>query len=287
MNGANADIQGIFQLAKTFDSQGDHYNAVKLYKKVLRLAPDWSDPYVQLSDLYKHRREWKPAFHYSLRVVELNPQEAAGWYNLGISATAIKSWQMAGIAWRQLGLQEQAAPKSIADHKTPTIFLELQAPKGAKEIVSARVLDPAQAHICSVPQWTRDRGYGDRVLYDRSQIVGYRIAENKQCPVYRELDLLKEARLNVYQILLCEAGPEEIDLLFNLCYKSKLGFENWSNNTQTIPARTNGKIPEFYDHPDVAADEMPFVAIAAPGYRDVAEVLRTWSVVCARDYLII
>ena len=76
--------------ALAYDQKGDVYNAVKLYKKVIRLSPDWSAPFSFLSLIYKKRCEWRPSLHYSQKAIENNPFDEKAWYNLAIAATALK-----------------------------------------------------------------------------------------------------------------------------------------------------------------------------------------------------
>ena len=67
----------LFLQAAEYDRQGDIYNAVKLYKRIIKMAPDWSAPFSYLSLIYKCRNEWRPSLHYSQKAIENNPFDEA------------------------------------------------------------------------------------------------------------------------------------------------------------------------------------------------------------------
>ena len=102
-NTQNDSAEQLYRLVVEYDRRGDVYNAVKLCKRLARMAPDWSVPFAFLSRTYRSRMEWKPTFHYCLRAVEHNAFDENLWETLGIAATALGEWETARYAWNQLG----------------------------------------------------------------------------------------------------------------------------------------------------------------------------------------
>ena len=54
------DKQQLLEEARRYDKAGDTYNAVKLYKRLIKLDSDWLEPYAALGRIYHDRREWLP-----------------------------------------------------------------------------------------------------------------------------------------------------------------------------------------------------------------------------------
>ena len=54
----------LYKEACRYDELGDTYNAVKLFKTIIKLDPSWAAPFLALGRIYFKRREWKPCFHY-------------------------------------------------------------------------------------------------------------------------------------------------------------------------------------------------------------------------------
>jgi len=175
-----SDITVLYQKALEYDRQGDVYNAVKLFKRVAKMAPDWDKPYFHLGSIYKNRNEWKPSFHYSRKATETNPGEEEAWWNLAIAATALKKWNAAQQAWTQLGYDQEE------NKKTSLLPIRINGHAHA-EIVWARSLDPARARIESIPHPTSGRRYGEIVLHDCTP-SGYRVVQQRRLPVYKELE---------------------------------------------------------------------------------------------------
>jgi hypothetical protein len=65
-NPQNDAAEQLYRLVVEYDRRGDVYNAVKLCKRLARMAPDWSVPFAFLSRTYRSRMEWKPTLHYCL-----------------------------------------------------------------------------------------------------------------------------------------------------------------------------------------------------------------------------
>lgn len=276
------EVQQLFERAMEYDRTGDVYNAVKLYKRVMKLAPEWDKPYYHLSIIYKYRNEWKPSLHYSQKAIEINPTEEDAWWNLAIAATALKKWQAASDAWNQLGYD-------VHDQKiraeTELQMIALRINRQQPEIVWARSLDPARARIESIPHPSSGRRYAEVVLHDGKQ-QGWYVADGKQFPVFDELQQVESSKYHTYAVLLDTPQRDAAETLGQLCYNEDLGFENWSNLTRLhIPENTN-RLPEYYStsFSTKEASEVQLVAIAALNVRAVRRILQTWRVITLHEY---
>lgn len=261
----------------TYDRGGDPYNAIKLYKRLIKLAPDWSPPYARLSFIYKYRRDWKPALHYSKKTVVLEPGHQMAWWTIGIASTALKKWRMARRVWKKFGYDPQQRSK------TPlSVRLQYQ---GQFELLWARSIDPARAMIENIPHPASGRRYHDLVLID-SVVAGHQVVERKRFPVYDELGLFKPSLFHTYSCILHTTDAEAVGQLESICRKAGLGFENWSNASRVRVGQRQGKTPEYYG-PDLHPREEGggiIAAIAAPDQGEVLRALASWEVVSLQSY---
>jgi len=278
MDSPNAEIRQLYKRALEYDRAGDIYNAVKLYKKIGKVCPQWFPPFERLGLLYKYRQDWKAALYYSKKTVALNPSNQNAWWDLGIAATAMKRWRIAKSVWSKFGMpNKKPAPSGKASVRLSV---------GEKfEIVEVDLLDPARARITSIPFPGADRRYNDVVLYDRV-VSGYYRSKEVKIPVYEELGLLKRS---VYQTASCwlhNAGEQDVLKLEQLCHQYRLGFEVWSNAQLNSATAGSKKIPEYQHIEDLnpSGEEAVWVALAAKSPRQLRAVLDSWEVICLKSY---
>lgn len=267
------DIRALFEQAERYDARGDVYHAVKLYKHLIKLAPDWHPPYAKLSELYKLRQDWKAALHYSKKAISLNVQDQTSWWNVGIAATALKKPRLAQRVWQKFGAQRY-------DYQPVCVRI---AWGNQIEIVALRPIDPARGIIVNIPHPASERRYQDVLLFDR-EVLGYNILQKKKIPIYPSLGVFKRSTFHTFSCQLQEVENQDIKLLEQLCYEANLGFENWSNLTQV--QNLSKKMPEYYGadftKPSQSGDLL--IAIAAQHQRQVEEVLKSWQIISLKNY---
>jgi len=280
-----SELESLFLQAVQYDRAGDVYNAVKLHKRLTRLAPDWSEPYACLSRIYKNRQEWRPAYYYAKRAAEINPFNESAWQNLGIAATAIGNWTTARHAWNHLGYHFEPGDQAIqSDLGVVPVCLN---PDTLPEIVWARRIDPARAVVLSVPQPRSKRRYGDVVLLDQEK-RRVRVLGKKRLVIYDELELLASSRHATFCAFLLSDDPADLDLLERLCRDASVGFDNWSGaNRLLLPRHAHG-VQEIFDRQvfeEEKAEHKGFwVALAAREESAVRGVLEAWQVVSLKKY---
>ena len=100
---------------------GRAQEAIAEYERASRLDPTWSMPPYNLGLQYKYSGDWKRSLEYNQRATELDPEDQAGWWNLGIAATALGRWDVARSAWHGAGLQipDGDGPPNLPCGRTP------------------------------------------------------------------------------------------------------------------------------------------------------------------------
>ena len=274
----NDAAEQLNRLVVEYDRRGDVYNAVKLCKRLARLAPDWSVPFAFLSRTYRTRMEWKPTFHYCLRAVEHNAFDENLWETLGIAATVLGEWEIARYAWNQLGFHFK--PSAEALHLDLGIVPVRLNPATAPEIVAARRIDPVRASIESIPQPSSDRRYKDLVLVENKP-TGQFFQSNKKLPIHNELQVLKSSNWQTFSVLLYTSSQAEVDTLANLCLSANLGFDNWSNATRFFQPNIHRNVAEYFDRAIFGKQEREvfLVAMAAKQKAEIEAVLESWRVI--------
>lgn len=274
------EARRLYEEALKYDESGDVYNAIKLYKRVVKLADGWFLPYSRLQMIYKARQEWKPAYHYTKRALALDTKHTGLWWDLGIAATALKKWRIAKSVWNKF-----AAPFTFPENKRSTFSICLTY-NGQFELIWVRPLCPARAEILSIPQPESQRCYGDLILYDRRELKGYNVANNRKMPIFDYLGLWKHSKYSTFSCWLHTDNQKDVQALETLCQNAGMGFENWSNNTWNSSKNIRKKKPEFYNLPELNnhSSEKQWIAIAAISRREVEKTLGTWQLISLKEY---
>jgi len=275
------EVQQFYEQALAYDEAGDVYNAAKLYKRVIQLDAQWPLPYFRLRTIYKHRREWKPTYHYAKRALALDPACSDTWWDLGIAATALKKWRIAKNVWSKFNLPSAFSKKS---REVCSLFLENEK---QFELIWVRPLCPARAEIISIPQAASQLCYKDIVLYDRLQLKGHNIAGNRKLPVFAFLGHWKRSNYETFSCQLYTSREKDIQTLELLCHQTGCGFENWSNSALNFSPGIREGVPEFYNvkkHLDHSPAETQWVAIAARNQHRVERMLQQWRLISLNDY---
>ncbi len=270
------NIAILLKQAIAYDESGDVYNAVKLYKRVLCLAPDEIEPYLRLVRIYKVRCEWKSVLHYAKKVVSLDAGQHQVWWDLGLAASALGRDRIARSVWSKF-----AAPFRWKKR----IVLQLSL-NGAFEIVLARAIDPTRAILCSIPHPESGMRYWDLVLFDR-EVVGYSMHGNSREPVFPVLYRVKPSFFNTYCCILENCTKSGLEILSRLCEDADIGWEIWSDATWESPVISEGKRPEFFGKTIFKEEGATSlcIALAAKQEEEAREVLNNWALISLGTYM--
>lgn len=271
-------ISELFEEALEYENRGDAYNAIKLYKKVAKMAPQWAPPCRRLGMIYKYRLEWKPALYYVKKSLAADPGNRSAWWDLGIAATALRKWRLARNVWNKFGESPSAG------WRPGPVSVRLSYDK-RYEILWADSIDPARAVIQNIPHPDSGRQFRDIILYDRV-VSGHHVVGRKRFPVHEELGLYKRSGYQTYSCTLETGNSSDVRILENLCREADLGFEVWSNAARQFSPGGEEPVPEYYD-PGLLSDTPEpdlRVALAARRKKHITEVLRSWSVISLARY---
>lgn len=268
------ELRVLYEEARQYEAARDHYNAVKLYKRIVKEARHWADPHVRLGEIYKYRQEWKPALYYNKKAVSLDAGNQSAWWNVGIAATALKKGRLARNVWAKFGLsadEPSLGPVSVRLHC-----------EGQFEIMWASRLGPARGLVRNIPHPRSGRRYGDLILFDHV-IRGHHTSDIYRLPVFDELGLLKRSHYQTFSCVLQSPDKKDITTLQQLCRDQNLGFEVWANASRTFTSQYFGDTPEYYFHNFEAPPEL-LVAIASKNKDTALDVLDSWTVISLKGY---
>ena len=220
--------------------------------------------------------------------MELEPNNEAAWWNLGIAATVLLEWRTARQAWNKFGLNLEINDEEPAlDLANVPIRLN---PDDDAEVVWCGRIDPARAIIYNVPLATCGHRYGDTILNDGAP-QGYRIRNGNEVPVFNELQLLTKSAYSTYSTVAYTDDQEYIDKLEELCHKANVEFEDWSSSIRMLCKQcSEGISHENHDH-DLKEDceSEHNIGLAAINRDDVIQVLADWCTItlCEHSELIL
>lgn len=269
---------------------GKKAEAIACYQRAMAIDPTWSAPFYNLGLLHKYENEWQASLDANLRATELNPEDQAGWWNLGIAATALGRWQVARRAWRGAGL---SIPEGDGPLDFPCGYNPIRLdPEDEGETVWAHRLDPARARISSIP--LSDYCFGDIVLNDGAA-MGYRSLRGEDIPVFNCLGLLEASPLSTWCIemeLTGKASVTVFDALDELASARGLAMEDWTSSLRLLcKACSEGTPHEQHDQelqpsaPEKARkarrtkakSKLHRIAIAARTKGEVNDLLADWD----------
>jgi tetratricopeptide (TPR) repeat protein len=259
--------------AITLKQRGQIAEAVNYYQKAIKLWPAWATPWYNLGLLRKEQRNWQESLRCNQKAVALDPSEQDAWWNLGVAATALADWTEARRAWKGFGIEipEGEGPIEMEIGLTPIRI----NPYDDAEVVWCRRIDPARAVIACVPLPQSDHRFGDLLLHDGAP-NGFRKVDDKDVPVFDELQLLTPSEYGTFEVIVSGVKPEDIDSLSDLAAEDGLAAEDWSSNLRAIcRACSEGRGVGKHTH-DIEQTDYRRIGFAAVSEIQTREILRKW-----------
>jgi hypothetical protein len=247
--------------------------AVKHYQKAIKLRPAWAAPWYNLGLLRKEQRNWPESLRCNQKAVALDPSEQEAWWNMGIAATALEDWAEARRAWKGFGIEipEGEGPIEMEIGLTPIRI----NPYEEAEVVWCRRIDPARAIIACVPLPQSDHRFGDLLLHDGAP-NGFRKVDEKEIPVFDELQLLAPGEYGTFEVIVSGVGPDDVESLSDLAAERGLAAEDWSSNLRIIcKACSEGSVAGKHTH-DLDQTDYRRIGFAALSEIQAREILRRW-----------
>jgi hypothetical protein len=199
--------------------------AERFYKLATRIEPRWSVPWYNLGFRTKMAGQWEDSLHFNQRTVELNADDEAAWWNLGIAATALHNWAEARRAWRGFGIAIEDGPGEVS--WTPATACVRLDPNHLGEVVWGERLDPARIAVLNVPLPESNRRYRDIILNDGAP-NGTRKRNGRDVPVFDELAVWQASSYSTFQVELSVPNEEAEQILRKIANDHDVGVEDWS-----------------------------------------------------------
>ena len=253
--GAIGRARWFYQLASLFDST-------------------WSVPYYNLGLLEKYAGNWESSRRLNQRSAEIDPDDQASWWNLGIAATALADWSEARRAWKACGIKVPEGNDELR-MALPGACVRLN-PNGNAEVVWGNRLDPARIEIATIPLPESEHRFGDIVLHDGAA-SGTRISEGAEVPVFDELMLWKASAYSTFQVNLEFRSKAANDGLVEICQAHELGIEDWSTIRMLCEQCSRGNPGPHNCHETDKDHGRVAFGFAARTESDLSHALRDWS----------
>jgi len=250
---------------------GDIYNAVKLFRKAVKLYPQIALGFERLSNVYHFRNEWKPAFHFAKKALAINSTNKNIWWILGVSAERLNKPRIAKSVWQKFGFSQSlfqnspVAIKTIHDNIT--------------EILLARSINPTVAEIINIPHPDNSLKFGDTILFDRLQSQESVVISKMKLPIYPIKEKIKTAHYLTFSTTLFTNDADAISILEKLAASANIGFEIWSNISLF-----HSKSKEFYVHKAELPAQSTVVAFASKSKSQVMDLLNDWTLITLKKF---
>lgn len=234
----------------------------------------WSVPYYNRGLLEKYEGNWESSLWLNQRALELDADDEAAWWNLGIAATALADWAEARRAWKGCGIE---VPEGAGEIRIslPRACLRLD-PDDKGEVVWGQRLDPARIEIQNVPLPASQHRFRDIVLHDGAP-NGTRVVNQEEFPVFDELMLWKASDYSTFQVNLQLPSEAALDGLMDICDQRELGIEDWSTVRMLCSKCSHGNPgPHECRNSDEEQGESAF-GFAARSEGELASALRQWT----------
>ena len=251
---------------------GDVVGAEAAYRSAIAAAPDWSAPIYNLGLLCKYAGRWEESFAHNRHATELQPDDEASWWNLGIAATALADWDTARRAWTACGIEVPAGsgPPQFNWGRTPVRL----NPDTDGEVVWARRIDPARAQIINVPLPTSGFRWGDIVLNDGA-VEGERVVDGRSYPVFNVLQRLEVSPFRTFIIELATTDDIALAALEQCATDRGAAAEDWGSCTSILCRDCSYGRP--HQHTDSRSNPAhPHCGLAARDHGHADDVINAW-----------
>ena len=250
----------------------DEDKAIEIYNNIIEMDGSWSVPYYNLGLIYKYNGQWEKSYEFNKKATELDPNDEAAWWNLGIASTVLNKWSEARMAWNTfgLGLDINDTEVRMDIGSTPMRLLN-------GEVVWATRICPARALIDNIPLKNSGHRYKDLILNDGSP-NGKRVYEGQEYAVFDELKILEKSDYKTYSLGVSVDSFESIITLQEVCLELEYGFENWTDSIRMICKQCSEGIPHQCSEKENLKQTNEYnLAIATQQRGELDNLLRAWK----------
>ncbi len=224
---------------------GNYEAAERDFREAIRLDPEWSVSHYNLGLTFKFQRRWTESLLANWKAHQLNPEDEAAFWNLGIASVATGDWPKARVAFQAIGL-EVPEGKGPWDFHMGLIPIRI-SPEENPEIVWCHRLDPVRWRIANVPLPESGHRFGDVVLND-GEPRGYKQYRGQEVPIFNELELLECSDFHTFRLEIQMDSRETVEDLKAVLAEHELFAEDWSGSIQMIcRACSEGRPHQHHD----------------------------------------
>jgi hypothetical protein len=251
---------------------GDAVGVEAAYRSAIAAAPDWPAPIYNLGLLCKYEGRWEESFAHNKRAAELQPDDEASWWNLGIAATALGDWEAARRAWAACGIEVPpgSGPPQFNWGRTPVRL----NPDTDGEVVWAQRIDPARARIINVPLPTSGFRWSDVVLTDGA-VEGERVVDGHAYPVFNVLQRLEVSPFRTFIIELATMSDNAVTALEECATERGAAAEDWGSCTSILCRDCSYGRPHQHTGSESNAAH-PHCGLAARDHAHADEIISAW-----------
>jgi len=202
-----------------------------LYERALALDPDHAVTHYNIGLVYKYRGAWTESLHHNRRASDLNPDDEAAKWNMGIAATALRDWPTAREAWHRAGIRIAGGEGPIEEDfgMTPVRL----NPDGNGEVVWGKRIDPVRVVLGNIPYPASGFKAGDVVLHDGAPI-GERQHDGRTYSVFNVLELFESSANGTYEAEVRPRDAADLEALTSALDAAQVDHEVWTSNVRTL-----------------------------------------------------
>jgi tetratricopeptide (TPR) repeat protein len=267
------------QLAVRGDSliETDRAAAELCYRQALDLDEDIPVAWFDLGRICLRSQRWEQAYDCFKRTIDLlgERSEEAAWWNLGVTATALRRWDVARRAWRSCGIELPADAGPIeADFGLAPV--RLNPDQSGEIIVWGHRIDPARIRLVSVPFPVSGHRWADVILHD-GVASGYEEHNGRRRPVVDEVMRWEASDVPTVEVRLV-ADTDDVDDLLRTVDRAGYAAEDWTRNVRLLFKRTRegSSTADEAVEARFASGEHHLVGIAGP-LVEVGPIVRHWE----------
>ena len=222
----------LHEQALVLENEGNTPEAIALYEKALELHEARSTTHYNLGLIYKYQGDWEKSLQHNMRAYELDSDDEAVIWNMGIAATALERWDVARKAWKTYGINiEEGNDAPDLDFGITPVRLVTAGNGG--EVVWAQRIDPARTVIQNIPLPDSGFRYGDVVLNDGAP-NGSRVYGGHEYPVFDVLELLQVSKFSTFTLKLDVADEEDLNVLLGVFDEADIMMEDWTDSLRYL-----------------------------------------------------
>lgn len=261
-------------LGSLFVDRGGRKTGCRLYVLASRVDPAWSVPWYNLGLDHKNNEEWQKSWECNSRAVELDAENEAAWWNLGIAATALRNWTEARRAWKAYGvtLENESGEVSMP----PVSGCVRLDPRDRGEVVWGTRLDPARTVVLNVPLPESGYRFRDIILNDGAPNGTRAHGDGTTVSVFDELAIWKASEYSTFGLRLRVPDESAEKRLLELCRERQMGVEDWST-VRLICAKCSRGNPGAHEcMAKPLEDGSRRFGFGAKSREDLVSVIRQW-----------